>query len=57
MYATKKISPGGHWINITGLACRKAGADIFKTLEAYATISIAMADGFISCWYENTRAM
>ena len=27
-FARKKISPGGHWINITAHACRKANADI-----------------------------
>ena len=30
MHATKKITPGGHWIGITALACEKAGADFGK---------------------------
>jgi len=56
MYATKKISPGGHWINITRLACKSAKADLAKSAEAYACVSIALADCFISCWDEKYRS-
>jgi hypothetical protein len=56
MYATKKISPGGHWINITSLACRKSGADFIASTEAYTWVSLAIADGFISCWDEKYRS-
>ena len=56
MYATKKITPGGHWIGIVGTACEKAGADFNQTLEAYALTSIAIADAFISCWDEKYRS-
>jgi hypothetical protein len=56
MYATKKISPGGHWINITKLACEKTRANVVRSLEAYACVSIALADGFISCWDEKYRS-
>ena len=27
MYATKKFSPAGHWMNIVGIAAEKSGAD------------------------------
>lgn len=56
MYATKKISPGGHWINITRLACKKAGAGFVQSAEAYACLSITLADCFISCWDEKYRS-
>jgi len=56
MYATKKISPGGHWINITRLACKKVHADCVRTAEAYACLSVVIADGFISCWDEKYRS-
>jgi hypothetical protein len=56
MFATKKITPGGHWVGITGIVCRKAGAKLVKTSEAYALTSIALADGFISCWDEKYRS-
>ena len=55
IYATKKISPGGHWINITRLACKKAKADFVQSAEAYACLSITLADSFISCWDEKYR--
>lgn len=56
MFATKKISPGGHWINITRLACKKANADFIQSAEAYASLSITLADSFISCWDEKYRS-
>jgi hypothetical protein len=56
MFASKKISPGGHWINITRLACRKVAADFMKAAEAYACVSITLADAFISCWDEKYRS-
>lgn len=56
MHASKKITPGGHWIGITKIACQKADAPFVKTLEAYALTSIALADGFISCWDEKYRS-
>ncbi|MBX2962921.1 MAG: vanadium-dependent haloperoxidase [Cyclobacteriaceae bacterium] len=56
MFATKKISPGGHWINITNLSCRIAKNDFFETAEAYTRVSLALADGFIVCWDEKYRS-
>ena len=56
MFATKKITPGGHWINIAAIAARRAGADFAKTVETYALTSIAMNDAFISCWDEKYRS-
>ncbi|CAN5843555.1 hypothetical protein BH24BAC1_BH24BAC1_31390 [soil metagenome] len=56
MFATKKISPGGHWINITRLACKKVNADLVKSAEAYACLSLTLADSFISCWDEKYRS-
>ncbi|NTS42322.1 vanadium-dependent haloperoxidase [Flavisolibacter sp. BT320] len=56
MFASKKISPGGHWVNITRLACEKAGLDFVSSLEAYACLSVAIADAFIICWDEKYRS-
>ncbi|MEL6390319.1 MAG: vanadium-dependent haloperoxidase [Bacteroidota bacterium] len=56
MHATKKITPGGHWISIVGIASRKAGARYKKSAEAYALTSIALADAFIACWDEKYRS-
>ncbi|HKZ66200.1 MAG TPA: vanadium-dependent haloperoxidase [Chitinophagaceae bacterium] len=57
MYASKKISPGGHWMNITRLACQKKSANAIESLEAYACLAITIADAFISCWDEKYRSL
>lgn len=56
MFASKKISPGGHWINITAIATRKAKTDFIRTTEAYAMVSVGLMDAFISCWDEKYRS-
>ncbi len=50
MYATKKFSPPGHWMNIVGIAAQKSKADFDKTVAAYTETAIALFDGFIACW-------
>jgi hypothetical protein len=50
MFATKKFSPPGHWMNIVGIAAQKAKADFNTTVAAYTQTSIALFDGFIACW-------
>lgn len=55
-FATKKLSPGGHWISIAGQAAKIAGADWPTTVSAYLLTSIALFDGFISCWDEKYRS-
>ncbi len=49
-FGIKKISPGGHWMGITGIACKKQKSSLSKTAYAHALVSIGMADAFISCW-------
>lgn len=56
MFATKKISPGGHWMNITRVACTQAGAGPVASAEAYARVAVSLIDGFISCWDEKYRS-
>lgn len=56
MFATKKISPGGHWMNITHVACLKDNADFVKSAEAYMRVAVALFDGFVSCWDEKFRS-
>jgi hypothetical protein len=56
MFATKKITPGGHWMGITGVACRKIDADLMTTIKAHSMVSIALFDAFISCWDEKYRS-
>jgi hypothetical protein len=56
MFATKKFSPPGHWMNIVGIGAQKAKADFSTTVAAYAETSIALYDAFISCWDEKYRS-
>lgn len=56
MFATKKITPGAHWIGIAKIAARKTEADVAKTVYTYTKTSIAIADAFISCWDEKYRS-
>lgn len=51
-FGLKKISPGGHWIGITGIACIKEDLPVLKTALVLAMVSITLADAFIACWDE-----
>lgn len=55
-FMTKKFSPPGHWLNITGIAAQKANASFEETIAAYTHLSIAMFEAFISCWDEKYRS-
>ena len=56
MFATKKITPGGHWMGIAAIASRTAGDDLAGAAEAYVRTALAVADGFISVWDEKYRS-
>jgi hypothetical protein len=56
MFATKKISPGGHWMGIAAIAARKSGANLMQSAEAYTRTAVALTDGFISAWEEKYRS-
>ena len=56
MFAVKKITPGGHWVGITEIACKKAKFSIEKSAKAYALCTISLMDAFISCWDEKYRS-
>ena len=57
MFATKKITPGGHWIGITAIATRVASSTFDETINAYTNVSIALFDSFISCWDEKWKTI
>ena len=50
MFAIKKITPGGHWIGITKIATELANDSFDEAINSYLQVSIALFDGFISCW-------
>ncbi|GGH53361.1 hypothetical protein GCM10007423_58740 [Dyadobacter endophyticus] len=55
-FATKKLSPGGHWISIAGQTMESAGKNWIESSAVYLLTSIALFDGFISCWDEKYRS-
>ena len=56
MFATKKITPGGHWMGIAAIASRLAGDDTAGAAAAYVRTALALADGFLSVWDEKYRS-
>jgi hypothetical protein len=48
MMATKKQTPGGHWMGIATIACRQTKADALKVARTYALTAVALFEGFIS---------
>ena len=57
MFATKKITPGGHWIGITAIATRQSNSTFEETIDVYTRVSISLFDAFISCWDEKWRSI
>lgn len=55
MFATKKITPGAHWIGIVKIATKKTNSSLMETANAYTKTSLAIADAFISCWDEKYK--
>ena len=51
MFATKAMTPPGHWMEIVGTIAKNNNADFYKTAAAYTGSSIGMYDAFICCWY------
>ncbi len=51
-YAEKKLTPGGHWVNIGRMAMREQNYDLINTAHTYLMITIGINDAFISCWDE-----
>jgi len=50
MYATKAMTPGGHWMGITGIICQNKKASFYKTVYTYTAVSFGVMDAFIACW-------
>ncbi|HEX5027081.1 MAG TPA: vanadium-dependent haloperoxidase, partial [Agriterribacter sp.] len=50
MFATKAMTPGGHWMGITGIIAKNEKADFDGTVYTFAAVSFAIMDAFISCW-------
>ncbi len=49
-FGIKKLSPGGHWIGITGIACKQDKRSLAETAYAHVMVSLGLQDAFIACW-------
>ncbi|TSD66454.1 vanadium-dependent haloperoxidase [Inquilinus sp. KBS0705] len=56
MIGFKKISPGGHWMNIAALVVKKANLGFDRSVQVMALEGITLMDAFISCWDEKYRS-
>jgi hypothetical protein len=56
MIGFKKITPGGHWMNISCIATKKAHLNFDKSVLVTSLNAFAMVDAFISCWDEKFRS-
>lgn len=52
----KKISPGAHWLGITGIACEQAGVGFNEAMKINTLVSVSLMDGFVACWDEKFRS-
>jgi hypothetical protein len=52
----KKISPGGHWMGIAGIACKKADISLDSAIFINTLVALTLHDAFISCWHEKYRS-
>lgn len=52
----KKISPGAHWLGITGIACQQAKKGFAESLQIHTLVAMGLMDAFITCWDEKFRS-
>ena len=57
MFQDKKMTAGGHWMAICQQFLRKQNVGFYESLKAYALTSLAIYDGFISCWHEKYHTL
>ena len=56
MIGFKKISPGGHWMDITGIVTRQVDLDLGHAILVHAVVAVTLMDAFISCWEEKYQS-
>ncbi|MBS1522407.1 MAG: vanadium-dependent haloperoxidase [Bacteroidetes bacterium] len=52
----KKITPGGHWMNVAGLVCKQAHVSFDQTVVVLTLEGCTLMDAFISSWDEKYRS-
>jgi len=56
MVGLKKISPGAHWLGITGVACAATNKGFNESMKIFTTVSVGLMDAFMCCWDEKYRS-
>ena len=51
----KKVSPGGHWMNITSIVSISKNVPYYKMIQALSIEAIGLYDAFIVCWNEKYK--
>lgn len=57
VYNEKKLTPGGHWMNIMRQATTVKKVSFVYAAYMHAVTASAMHDAFISCWTEKYRSV
>lgn len=52
----KKISPGAHWLGITGIACKQGNKSFAESMQIHTMVAMGLMDAFITCWDEKYRS-
>jgi len=55
-FGIKKISPGGHWMGIAGIACIQNHLSLPATAQTHVLLALTLHDAFIACWDEKYRS-
>ncbi len=55
MFATKAMTPVGHWMEIVGTISKNNNADFYQTVSAYTGVSLGIYDAFICSWATKFR--
>lgn len=50
MFKLKQMTPGGHWMAITGISCSDKGLSNLESSSIYTNVAIGLFDGFIAAW-------
>ncbi len=50
MYGEKKLTPGGHWLNIGRNISKQKKDHLLAAAKMYTLLSLSICDGFIACW-------
>lgn len=50
MFNLKQMTPGGHWMALTGIACADKELSNLESSSIYTNVTIGLYDGFIASW-------